>query len=53
MALAKRLSEREVPSSILGDLKAVYTTEKFGSGLLKKAVRTHNFCKETLEFLQG
>ena len=35
------------------DLKAVYTTEKFGSGPLKKAVRTHKFCKETLEFLQG
>ena len=35
------------------NIKAVYTTEKFGSGLLKKAVRTRNFCKETLEFLQG
>ena len=34
-------------------LKAVYTTEKFGSGPLKKAVRTHNFCKEILEFPQG
>ena len=33
-------------------LKAVYKTEKFGSGPLKKAERTHNFCKETLEFLQ-
>ena len=34
-------------------IKAVYTTEKFGSGPVKKAVRTHNFCKETLEFPQG
>ena len=29
--------------------KAVYTTEKFGSGPIEKAVRTHNFCKETLQ----
>ena len=33
--------------------KAVYTTEKFGSGPVKKAVRTHNVCKEMLEFRQG
>ena len=33
--------------------KAVYTTGKFGPDPPKKAVRNHNFCKETLEFLQG
>ena len=32
--------------------RGIYTTEKFGSGPVKKAVRTHNFCKETLEFVQ-
>ena len=35
------------------NIKAVYTTEKFGSGPVKKAVRTHNVCKEMLEFLQA
>ena len=35
------------------DQKAVYTTEKVGSGPVKKAVRTHNVCKEMLDFLQG
>ena len=31
-------------------IKAVYTSEKSESGPVKKAVRTHNFCKERLEF---
>ena len=29
--------------------RIIYTAEKFGSGPVKKAVRTHNFCKEILE----
>ena len=34
-------------------LRPVYTTEKIGSGPVKKVVRTQNFCKEVLEFPQG
>ena len=33
--------------------RRVYTTEKIGSGRVKKVVRTHNVCQEILEFLQG
>ena len=32
--------------------EAVYTTEKFGSGPLKKAERTHNFCRNSSVSLQ-
>ena len=59
-SIEKRLQDRKqnhypgMSSLLVTDLlKGVYTTEKFGSGPLKKAVRTHNFCKETLEFPQG
>ena len=38
---------------VLYVLKAVYTAEKNGPGPAKKVVRTQNFCKEILEFLQG
>ena len=59
-SIEKRLQDRKqnhypgMSSLLVTDLlKAVYPTEKFGSGPVKKAVRTHNFCKETLEFPQG
>ena len=42
-----------VNNTYLKDIRRVYTTEKIGSGPVKKVVRTHNFCKEMLEFPQG